>query len=124
MTIARADGSYFNFWWLKHLKKPPRKRPLFLLKRVSDYLVEHPPARPLRSPVPFIQVEGAGFCYLVASGAGLEVICYDHQGQLTEKATIEEFFERYSTPSGKAYASRRALENFHELLARYVFPPE
>ncbi len=114
----------FNFWWLRHLKNPPRQRPLPLLKRVSQYLILHPPAGPMRSPLPFIQARDGSFCYLTASSAGLGVVCYDHVGREVRKATIEDFFDEYRGVGGKVRVARKALENFHELLARYIFPAD
>ena len=112
----------FNFWWLKPLPRAPRRRPLPLLKRVSQYVRQHPPARPMRSPLPFTATREGNFCYLTVSGAGLGVVCYDHVGLEIARAPVEDFFEKYTSPTGKVKAARKALENFHELLARYVFP--
>ena len=114
----------FNFWWLKHLPRAPRRRPLPLLKRVSQYVRQHPPARPMRSPLPFTATRGGGFCYLTVSQAGLGVVCYDHTGGEVCREALEDFFERYAGPARKTKVARKALENFHELLARYVFPAD
>ena len=112
----------FNFWWMKELgDRVPQERPLPLLKHISRYIRQHPPAKPIRATVPFTRLQGGVFCYLVASPLGLGVVLYDHTGRERGRELVEDFFERFSSQSGKTRLARRALENFHELLARYVF---
>ena len=113
----------FNFWWLGHLRGAPRQRPLPLLKRVSSYIRQHPPAKPVHAPVPFTRLGDGSFCYLLADRRGLVVVCYDLAGKEVKQELIEDFFEPLSLRK-KARFGREALESFHELLARYVFPAD
>ncbi|MCD6524919.1 MAG: hypothetical protein J7K48_08025 [Thermococcus sp.] len=111
-----------RLWWFKHIEKFTRakKRPVPILKAISEYLRQNPPIKPIKSPIPFAG-KGGRFRFLVAGQNGLLVVEYTADGKRTGAWTVEEYFERASDRR-KWEEGRRALANFHEFLARYVLP--
>jgi len=113
-----------RLWWWVNVRKFTRakKRAVPILKAVSEYLRRNPPVKPVASPIPFAG-KGGRFRFLVAGQNGLLVVEYTADGRRTGTWTVEEYFGRVSDRR-KWEEGRRALANFHEFLARYVFPAD
>ncbi|MCD6524124.1 MAG: hypothetical protein J7K48_03900 [Thermococcus sp.] len=117
------------FWWLKHLdyQKHTRekgKKPGVILRKISEYLREHPPLRDLTAPLPFACREGR-FYYLRITRDGLFVVVFDHEGQEAWQKSVEEWVKELSSRQARwSGMAGRAIENFHATLARFVFPVE
>lgn len=113
-----------RMWWFKNIEEytTARASAVPVLKAISEYLRDHPPIKPVKSPVPFVG-RGDRFRFLVASRDGLLVVEFTATGERTGAWTVEEYFANLSDKK-KWQDGKRALANFHEFLARYVFPAE
>ena len=116
-----------EFWWLDRLGPNPPHRSFYVLQRVDRYLHKHPLLRPIRAPIPFAVTYRQGdpiFHYLIV-GKSLQVVSYDHRGgQAGGIKSFTEWVRGFTNPTTRREHARRALENFHNLLAVYVFPAE
>ena len=112
--------SSFNFWWLKVLGAEKLKKASYILARIDKHFQKHPLPRPIQAGVPFTANRRRVFFLRVHDG--LYVVGYDNKGQRTGTWRINEFLRQYAPATASLYA-KRALENFHELLATYVFNP-
>ena len=110
--------------WQKHIDYKGDMQ-VKILKSVSRYLRKNPPAKPIRSPVPFhyyrLLAEEPAFAFLVATHAGLMVEFYNHAGKVVkESELVDTFFTSLKVPL-KSTSARKALENFNAFLAGFIF---